>query len=101
MHTTFAVPLVLSSCLTGLIGAFIPFPARYKNNPNAAIYTGSFAGMCSIDLIGSYWELAIISFIGAGLFIFTINHLHGFGGKLGSVAFVSVGIYMLAKGIVL
>ncbi|MBG9995720.1 hypothetical protein I6F50_11650 [Pseudoalteromonas sp. NZS127_1] len=101
MHTTFALPLVISAALTGLIGSFIPFPALYKNHPYAAIYAGSFAGMCSTHLITSYWEIAIISLIGSSLYVLTMNMFTGFGGKLGSVAFASVALFVLAKGIVL
>ena len=101
MHTTFALSLVISAALTGLIGSFIPFPARFKNHPYAVIYAGSFAGMCSTHLITSYWEIAIISVIGASLYVLTINMFTGFGGKLGSVAFASVALFMLAKGMVL
>jgi len=101
MHTTFALPLVVSAALVGLVGSFIPFPEQYKNHPYAAIYAGSFAGMCSTQLITSYWEIAIISLIGASLYVLTMNMFTGFGGKLGGVAFASVAIFVLAKGIIL
>jgi hypothetical protein len=101
MHTTFALPLVISAALVGLVGSFIPFPEQYKNHPYAAIYAGSFAGMCSASLITSYWEIAIISLIGASLYVLTMNMFTGFGGKLGGVAFASVAIFVLAKGIIL
>jgi hypothetical protein len=101
MHTTFALPLVISAALVGLVGSFIPFPEHYKNHPYAAIYAGSFAGMCSTQLITSYWEIAIISLIGASLYGLTMNMFTGFGGKLGGVAFASVAIFVLAKGIIL
>ncbi|MBB1405431.1 MULTISPECIES: hypothetical protein [Pseudoalteromonas] len=100
MHTTFALPLVISAALTGLAGSFIPFPKLYQNHPYAAIYAGSFAGMCSTSLITSYWEVAIISIIGATLYTLTLNAFAGFGGRLGSVAFASVALYSLAKGLV-
>ena len=99
LHTQFAVPAVIASCLTGLIGSFIPFPKQYANHPYAAVYAGSFAGMCSQGLINTYWELAIISFIGASLYVLTTKHFNGFGGKLGSIAFVSVALFVLAKGL--
>ncbi|WP_369675522.1 hypothetical protein, partial [Enterococcus faecium] len=63
----------------------------------AAIY----AGMCSEGLISSYWELAGISVIGAVLYAITTKVFTGFGGKLGSIAFVSVALYILAKGIII
>lgn len=101
MHTTLALPLVISAALTGLIGSFIPFPEQYKNHPYAAIYAGSFAGMCSTQVITSYWEIVIISIIGASLYVMSMNMFTGFGGKLGGVAFASVALFVLAKGIIL
>lgn len=101
LHTQFSVPAVIASCLVGLIGSLIPFPKRYGNHPYAALYAGSFAGMCSQGLIQSYWELAIISLIGAILYVTTRKMFTGFGGKLGSIAFVSVALFILAKGITL
>jgi len=100
MHTVLAFPLVISAALTGLIGSFIPFPQSYKNHPYAAIYAGSFAGMCSTNLITSYWEIVVISVIGASLYVLTMNMFSGFGGKLGGVAFASVTLYFLAKSVV-
>jgi len=93
MHTTFALPLVISAALTGLVGSFIPFPARYKNHPYAAIYAGSFAGMCSTHLITSYWEIAIISVIGASLYVLTINMLQALAVSL-AVLPLQVSLYL-------
>lgn len=101
MHTTFALPIVVSAALTGLIGSFIPFPAHYKNHPYASIYAGSFAGMCSTGLISHYWEFAIIASIGAVIYTLTINVFAGFGGRLGSIAFASVALFVLAKGLMI
>ena len=101
MHSTFALTIVVSAGLTGLIGSFIPFAADYKNHPYAAIYAGSFAGMCSTSLINEYWEIAIISAIGAVLYTLTINVFTGFGGRLGSIAFASVALFVLAKELVI
>lgn len=101
LHTTLALPIVVSAALTGLIGSFIPFPARYQNHPYASIYAGSFAGMCSTNLISNYWEIAIISAIGAVLYTLTLNVFAGFGGRLGSIAFASVALFVLAKGLLI
>ncbi len=99
LHEYFRVPIVVAAAATGLIGTFLPFSKTLKSHPYAAIYAGSFAGMCSSSLINSYWELSLISLIGASLYILTMNLFAGFGGRLGSVAFASVALYMLAKGI--
>ncbi len=99
LHESFNVPIVIAAAATGLLGTFIPFSRAFKSHPYASIYAGSFAGMCSSNLIGSYWELGLISLIGASLYILTMNLFAGFGGRLGSVAFASVALYMLAKGV--
>ncbi|WP_201023484.1 hypothetical protein [Pseudoalteromonas sp. 10-33] len=99
MHTEFNFPAVIAASVVGLSGSFIPFPKSLNIHPNAAIYAGSFAGMCSSSLINSYWELAFISLLGACLYVLTLNLFSGFGGKLGSIAFVSVAVFALAKGI--
>lgn len=101
MHTILALPVVVSAALTGLIGSFIPFPTRYKNHPYASIYAGSFAGMCSTSLISNYWEIAVISAIGAILYTLTLNVFTGFGGRLGSIAFVSVALFILVKELII
>ncbi len=54
--------------------------------------------MCSAELISGYWQLAVIAFIGTTLYALTMNLFTGFGGKLGSVAFVSVALFMLVQG---
>lgn len=97
LHDKFNVPIVVAAAGTGLIGTFIPFSRAYKSHPYAAIYAGSFAGMCSSSLINNYWELGLISFFGASLYVMTMNLFAGFGGRLGSVAFASVALYMFTK----
>ena len=67
LHTVFNIPAVIAASSVGLAGSFIPFSQLFKNHPSAAIYAGSFAGMCSSSLISSYWELGFISLIGACL----------------------------------
>lgn len=101
LHNVFAVPIVLASASIGLLGSLIPFPKRFENHPNAAIYAGSFAGMCSSELITSFSELAIIAFIGSSLFLFGKNMFVGFGGRLGGLAFVSVALFVLTRQVLL
>ncbi|MDB2356107.1 MAG: hypothetical protein ACPG5Z_13835 [Pseudoalteromonas sp.] len=100
-HTQFAIPPLISSCLVGLVGSFIPVPKSYGQHPHSAIYAGSFAGMCSEGLITGYWELAVISLIGAVLYATSTKLFTGFGGKLGSIAFVSIALFVIARGIVI
>ena len=52
--------------------------------------------VCVSSLINNYWELGLISFC-ASLYVMTMNLFAGFGGRLGSVAFASVALYMFTK----
>lgn len=101
MHSALSVPVVLAAAFTGLIGSLLPFTDTLKRHLASTIYAGSFAGMCSASLITSYWEIVIISLIGASLYLLSINMFTGFGGRLGSLAFTSVAIFVLARGIIL
>ncbi|MBS3797989.1 MULTISPECIES: hypothetical protein [unclassified Pseudoalteromonas] len=98
LHAQFAVPVVLAASVTGLLGSFIPLSQAFGPHPRGAVYAGSFAGMCSAELIGSYWHIALLALIGTSLYALTINMFTGFGGKLGGVAFVSVALFMLTRG---
>ncbi len=98
LHAQFAVPIVLSAAIPAFIGSFIPVREPYGVHPRAAVYAGCFAGMCSAELISSYWQLSLLALIGTSLYALTMNMFQGFGGKLGSVAFVSVALFMLTQG---
>ncbi len=98
LHSQWHVPLVLAAALPAFVGSFIPVWEKYGAHPRAAVYAGCFAGMCSAELISDYWQLTLLSLIGTSLYALTMNIFHGFGGKLGSVAFVSVALFMLTQG---
>ena len=99
LHAQFAVPVVLAASITGLLGSFVPATQAFGLHPRAAIYAGSFAGMCSAELIGDYWQLTLLALIGTSLYALTMNLFAGFGGRLGGVAFVSVALFMLTRGV--
>lgn len=94
LHSKFSWSPVLACASVGLIGSFLPVNANMK----AAIYSGSFAGMCSSELVSNYGEIFGISLIGAVIYLYTLKLFQGFGGKLGTVAFVSVALFYLVKG---
>lgn len=76
------VPVVLASCVVGLIGHF--FIKEFETS----IYCGSFAGMVSVALF-NFSEVFVLSLVCAFIYIFTKPIFKGYGGKLGTIAFVS------------
>lgn len=97
LHQHMQVPVVLAAALTGLIGSFWRWPAQYGHHPQAAIYAGAFAGMCSSEWVGSWAELGVIAVIGAVLYTLTRNVFEGFGGRLGAIAFAAVCSVLVVK----
>lgn len=73
---------VLASGITGLLGYV--FLKKYE----VAIYCGSFAGMVSVALF-NYYEVAVLALVCGFIFILTKPLFAGYGGKLGTVAFMS------------
>lgn len=90
LHTLLQVPVVLAAAIVGLAGSFWNFPASYEHHPQAAIYAGAFAGMCSGNFIESWWLLALICVLGASFYTVSRGLFTGFGGRLGAIAFVAV-----------
>lgn len=90
----------MASCLVGLAGTFIPIPKRVDSpGVQGALFCGSFAGMCSVEVLSGPLEIFLLSFIGAFLFLITRKMFVGIGGKLGAVAFVSVALMYLIRGV--
>ncbi len=90
----------LASALTGFSGSFLHFPKMYeKKGLHAAIYSGSFAGMCSAELVQHPLHLFFLSLIGTAVYLFMKTRVLGFGGKLGAVSFVASGFFFLAKSV--
>lgn len=90
---------VAASASTGFIGSFLHFPRYYeKNGLHAAIYAGTFAGMCSFSILESPVHIMAVSLIGAGLYLISRPYAVGIGGKLGTISFISGLIFLLSKG---
>ncbi|XMB72922.1 hypothetical protein RJI07_03185 [Mycoplasmatota bacterium WC30] len=78
----FGISVVLASCSIGLLGHFI------IKKFEVAIYCGSFAGMVSVVMF-NFYEVLALAFICAFIYILTKPIFSGYGGKLGTVAFMS------------
>jgi len=99
-HEVFQLSSVVSSALIGLLGSFVTSSKRpIINSCPAAIYSGSFAGMCSVEIIQSFDQLLGVSLLGGFIYLSLESHFKGIGGKLGTVAFTSVAlVYLINKG---
>jgi len=78
----FGISAVLASSFTGLLGFLI-----FRKH-EIALYCGSFAGMVSVALF-NYYEVTILALLCAFIFLLTKPLFSGYGGKLGTVAFMS------------
>ncbi len=73
---------VIASSFIGILG-YIFFPKQ-----QVAIYCGSFAGMVSTALF-NYYEVLFLAIVCAFIFLLTKPLFKGYGGKLGTIAFMS------------
>ena len=76
------ISAVIASSFIGMMGFL--FFKKYQ----VAIYCGSFAGMVSTALF-NYFEVALLAVICAFIFLLTKPLFKGYGGKLGTIAFMS------------
>jgi hypothetical protein len=91
---------VMSAALTGFIGSFLHFPKLYeKKGLHAAIYSGSFAGMCSLELVKHPGHVLYLSLIGTSIYLLLKPKFNGFGGKLGTVSFIASIIFLVTKSV--
>jgi hypothetical protein len=101
LQKQFGLSAVVSSALTGLVATLIPLDNLVEPKRAAAIvaviYVGSFAGMCSARIINNYTDVVSVSLVGTSIYFLMRPHLTGFGGKLGTVAFMAGAVALLAK----
>lgn len=100
LQSSFGFSPVLASALVGFTGSFYHFSSWVeKRGIHAVIYAGSFAGMCSQENLSGHEHIVFISLVGAGLYLISKPHLNGFGGKLGTIAFVSSILLVLTRSL--
>lgn len=83
---------VFASAIVALFGGIV-FPFLFKDSGltlAAAITAGSYAGMSGKERIESYKEMVIASIFLSILFIISNDAFIGIGGKLGTIACISV-----------
>ena len=97
LHTTLAVHPVLSSAGLGLGASFLlPFFSQ-EEILLPAFYCGTFIGMSSLQIFSSHIILLTATCFGAIIFFFSKKYFNGLGGKLGTIAFISVLVVFLGS----
>jgi hypothetical protein len=89
LQRKYGLSAVVASSLVGLLGACVGSLASDVHLP-AAVFAGSFAGMTAIAVA----PLLAIAIAGAGAgalyaLVITFDVFPGYGGRLGTVAFIS------------
>jgi hypothetical protein len=81
---------VQASALIGLVGGLVcPALPVVGDGIAAVVFCASFAGMASPDRVPSVWAMAVAGALCGVLVAATSPVLVGFGGKLGTIAFVA------------
>lgn len=83
--------MILTSCFFVLILSFTPI----ENKNLATIYSGTFAGMSSKMILSTSLILFLASILGGFLCTVLDKKLIGIGGKLGTIAFLSVLLFWI------
>ncbi len=87
------VSAVLASCLVGLAGVLL---SRWLDveHLDTAVFTGTFVGMTSLMVLDA-WGVGIAGLVAGLVYILLLDRFIGMGGKLGTMAFVSVALVLL------
>ncbi|WP_405604429.1 hypothetical protein [Polaribacter sp. Asnod1-A03] len=95
LSNSFNLGSVLSASLVGLVVSFIPNFFKDNNfikGMPTAVYCGTFVGMTNVSIAPDYIFIALASAITGFMLVGTKGTFHGFGGKLGTLAFGGVAI---------
>jgi hypothetical protein len=96
LQTTLQFSPVFSAALIGFLGSFIGFSRHVERSGiHAVIYAGSFAGMASPEYLSGFGHIFFISLVGTSLYLWSKPHLSGFGGKLGTIAFITTMLMII------
>ena len=94
-------PAYLASALTGLLFSFTPKLQFYdKKRLIAAAYAGSFSSMASAYFLETAQELGVVCLLTSASFFFFSHLFRGFGGKLGSISFISFLIFAFISKVI-
>ncbi len=84
---------IVASALTGFIVSLLPF--SNKSNISTLVYCSSFAAIGVTELTNSFVLIFLLPILLMFIYQLTKTVAKGYGGKLGTIAFVSSGIFYL------
>ena len=88
--------VVFASSTVGIVFGLIFYK---KFDYSAVAFASSFAGMTKLSLINSASWFVVVPFVICTLYYISKNTLVGFGGKLGTIAYISVIVFVLMGSI--
>jgi len=96
LQNQFEVSNVLSASIVGVLGGVLFFRSGNENLKiiPAAIYAGAFAGMSDLAKFHDPASIVLVSLIGGLILELLKNSFNGIGGKLGSIGFGAVIIWV-------
>lgn len=86
LNALYGLSVILISCVTTLL---IDFSLNDQKRITSPFYCGSFAGMISSSLLKDDLHLLALGICSVVVYQISKKFFIGFGGKLGSIAFVS------------
>ena len=100
LQSALNIPAFFASALVGFLGSFIPTSYLVNTKPLiACVYTGSFSAMCSLSFFTSSFDTIILGVLTGVYYITMARYFRGFGGKLGTIGFLSSLSFVLFKGL--
>jgi len=85
---------VVGSAIIGLIAGVIRILFPQFAVLSEAIFAASFAGMSSFHIVKRRFAKSLVGLISGMVFLVATPFFQGFGGKLGTIAFVAMMIYL-------
>jgi hypothetical protein len=85
---------VIGSAAIGIIPGFLSMFFPLLSTLSEVAFASSFAGMTEFKLIKEEYYAVLIGLIVGSVFFFSAPFFQGFGGKLGTIAFVSVILFL-------
>ncbi|MCJ8167538.1 hypothetical protein MKJ04_22035 [Pontibacter sp. E15-1] len=98
LNINMALGPVIAAAAVGTVASFAPtlnIKSAILQEVPAAAYCGAFVGMSSQQVAGNVLFILLASIVAGLLLVFSKNIFHGFGGKLGTVAFGGVAVTYL------
>jgi len=98
LNIEYGISTVLAAGIVGFLSSFLPLINRKSDilrELPVAIYCGSFVGMTAPLIAQGYFFIISAGLLSGTILIFSKNTLHGYGGKLGTIAFGGVSLVSL------